>query len=170
LSTTAGNPTILIGIVFLLFVWLVVLSIQLSVIRRRYRVVNEAAKRGNLAGTINQCVKDIDEIETQLKEAKLYQEQTWNQLQGVIQRVGMVRFDAFGDAGGNLSFAAAMLNESGDGLIVSSINGRQESRCYAKPVKGGQSSYTLSREEKEAIAKAMSGRFSRQGKERLFGE
>jgi len=169
LSTTAGNPTILIGIVFLLFVWLVVLSVQLSVIRRRYRVVNEAAKRGNLAGTINQCVKDIDEIETQLKEAKLYQEQTWNQLQGVIQRVGMVRFDAFGDAGGKLSFAAAMLNESGDGLIVSSINGRQESRCYAKPVKGGQSSYTLSREEKEAIAKAM-GRFSRQDKERLFGE
>lgn len=76
-----------------------------------------------------------------------------------VQHVGLVRFDAFEDMGGHLSFAAAMLDGEGDGFVFSSINGRQETRIYAKPVERGASRYHLSDEEQEAIRRALAPRF-----------
>lgn len=72
-----------------------------------------------------------------------------------VQRVGIVRFDAFEDLGGQLSFAAALLDADGDGIVLSSINGRTETRIYAKPVERGSSRYNLSGEEEEAIRLAL---------------
>jgi hypothetical protein len=66
----------------------------------------------------------------------------------------VVRYDAFGDMGGRLSFSAALLDDSGDGLVISSINGRSETRTYAKSLVGLQSDHTLSPEEQEAIETA----------------
>ncbi|HXF70993.1 MAG TPA: DUF4446 family protein [Actinomycetota bacterium] len=76
-------------------------------------------------------------------------------LQRTIRRVGLVRFDAFEDVGGRLSFSCALLDDLGDGVVVTSINGRQDTRVYAKPVLGGASSYNLSAEEEAAIRQAM---------------
>jgi hypothetical protein len=75
--------------------------------------------------------------------------------QGSIQRVGVVRFDAFEDMGGRLSFSAAFLNAHGDGIVITSINGRQDTRCYAKEVRGGSSVHNLSGEEEQAIREAI---------------
>lgn len=72
-----------------------------------------------------------------------------------VQRVGLIRFDAFEDMGGHLSFAAALLDARGDGIVLSSINGRSETRMYAKPVEGGSSRHNLSAEEEEAIRRAL---------------
>jgi uncharacterized protein DUF4446 len=71
-----------------------------------------------------------------------------------VQHVGVVRFDAFEDMGGHLSFAAAMLDGEGRGYVLTSINGRQETRIYAKPIEHGASRYNLSDEEQEAIRRA----------------
>lgn len=76
-------------------------------------------------------------------------------LTGAVQRVGLVRYDAFEDTGGRLSFSAALLNGAGDGMVVTSINGRSDTRCYAKPVSRGGSPHNLSEEEAEAIRLAM---------------
>lgn len=74
-----------------------------------------------------------------------------------IQHVGLVRFDAFEDMGGKLSFAAALLDAEGTGIVMCSINGRNETRIYAKPVERGMSQITLSDEESEAIRRALGG-------------
>jgi len=74
-----------------------------------------------------------------------------------IRNVGIVRFDAFEDMGGRLSFAVALLDEEGSGVVLSSINGRQETRIYAKPIGRGESRINLSDEESEAIRRALSG-------------
>ncbi len=66
----------------------------------------------------------------------------------------MVRYDAFGDLAGALSFSAALLDDAGNGLVLSSINGRSETRTYAKGVTAGTSDVPLSPEEHEAIAEA----------------
>jgi hypothetical protein len=58
--------------------------------------------------------------------------------------------------GGRLSFSAAILNAHGDGLVITSINGRQDTRCYAKQVRAGTSIHNLSGEEEQAIRDAMS--------------
>ena len=71
-----------------------------------------------------------------------------------LRHVAVVRYDAFGDMGGRLSFSAALLDDQGDGLVLSSINGRTETRTYAKTLVGLKSEHTLSPEEQEAIAAA----------------
>ena len=72
-----------------------------------------------------------------------------------VQLVGIVRFDAFEDLGGMLSFAVALLDREGSGVVLSSINGRNETRIYAKPVENGGSRINLSGEEEEAIRRAL---------------
>lgn len=76
---------------------------------------------------------------------------------GALRHVAVVRYDAFGDMGGRLSFSAAMYDDHGDGLVISSINGRSETRTYAKALVGLASDHTLSPEEKDAIAAARPG-------------
>lgn len=72
-----------------------------------------------------------------------------------LRHVAVVRYDAFGDMGGQLSFTAALLDDSGDGLVITSINGRTEARSYAKGVTAGASELLLSPEETQAIKAAL---------------
>lgn len=74
-----------------------------------------------------------------------------------VDRAELVRFRAFENIGSDLSFAFALLNQEGSGVVFSSIYNREESRVYAKPIKEGQSSYPLTDEEKQVINKAMQG-------------
>lgn len=78
-------------------------------------------------------------------------------LLGAVQRVGLVRFDAFEDMGGQLSFALALLDADGTGVILSSINGRRETRVYAKAISHAESTVALSDDEREAVRRAMGG-------------
>jgi len=74
-----------------------------------------------------------------------------------LRHVAVVRYDAFGDMGGRLSFSAAIVDDRGDGLVFSSIHARGESRTYAKGVVGGRSDATLTPEEQQALASARTG-------------
>jgi hypothetical protein len=72
-----------------------------------------------------------------------------------VQRVGLVRFNPFEDTGGNQSFALAMLDQHGDGFVVSSLHARNGTRVYGKAVAGGRSEAALSDEEAEALRLAL---------------
>lgn len=74
-----------------------------------------------------------------------------------MQRIGVVRYGAFADMGGHLSFSAAFLDEHGSGIVLTCINGRTDSRIYSKPVTAAQDSAELSDEERAAIQLAMAG-------------
>lgn len=75
-----------------------------------------------------------------------------------LRHVAVVRYDAFGDSAGRLSFSAALLDDAGDGLVITSIHARDESRTYAKGVIGGRSDVTLTPEERQAVAAARTKR------------
>ncbi|GGL35945.1 DUF4446 family protein [Phycicoccus endophyticus] len=75
-----------------------------------------------------------------------------------LRHVAVVRYDAFGDMGGRLSFSAALVDDRGDGLVISSIHARGESRTYAKGVVGGTPDATLTPEEQQALAAARTGK------------
>ena len=79
-------------------------------------------------------------------------------LRQALRHVAVVRYDAFGDMGGRLSFSAAVIDDHGDGLVFSSIHARGESRTYAKGVVGGTSDATLTPEEQQALAAARTGK------------
>lgn len=73
---------------------------------------------------------------------------------GALRHLAVVRYDAFGDMGGHLSWSLALLDDSGDGIVLTSIHGRSDSRTYAKSVASWTCEQQLSPEEDEAIAHA----------------
>jgi hypothetical protein len=73
-----------------------------------------------------------------------------------LQKVSIIRFNPFHEAGGDQSFCVALLDQLNNGLIITSLYGRDANRIYSKPIINGTSSYSLSNEEKEALDKAMS--------------
>jgi len=75
-----------------------------------------------------------------------------------VDRAELLRFRAFENVGSDLSFAFALLNQEGSGVVLTSIHNRDESRVYAKPIKEGTSTYPLTGEEKEVIDRAMVGK------------
>ena len=88
-----------------------------------------------------QIINSIEEINKEQKKC--------------IQKIGMVRYNAFQDVGSDLSFALAMLDENNDGVVLNGIYSREMSNIYAKPIEKGKSTYTVSAEEAQAIGKAM---------------
>jgi hypothetical protein len=97
----------------------------------------------------------IDRIEQAVRTLNATDRTQQYRIEGSIRRVALLRYDAFEDVGGRLSFSCAMLDEHGTGVVITSINGRQETRVYAKPVTSRTSTYNLSAEEEEAIRQAM---------------
>ena len=97
----------------------------------------------------------IERIEQAVRQLNGTDRKQQYQIEGSVRRVALLRYDAFEDVGGRLSFSCAMLDEHGTGVVITSINGRQETRVYAKPVTARTSTYNLSAEEEEAIRQAM---------------
>jgi hypothetical protein len=73
---------------------------------------------------------------------------------GALRHLAVVRYDAFDEMGGRLSWSLALLDDAGDGVVLTSIRGRNEARTYAKSVAGWSSDQELSPEESEAVAHA----------------
>ena len=107
--------------------------------------------RGVLQGQASQ-IKRLEEVVRTLNRVDKKQD---GQIRGSIRNVALLRYDAFEDVGGRLSFSFALLDDEGTGVVLTSINGRQETRVYAKPVTEARSSYNLSVEEEEAIRQAL---------------
>ncbi len=74
-----------------------------------------------------------------------------------IRDVAVYRYDALEEMTGRLSFSVAMINGLGDGIVLTSINGRTETRTYVRPVRAGKSSQQLSPEEEQAVRAARLG-------------
>ncbi len=139
----------------ILFVWLLFLNKKTSTLQLKKKELVKAIEENRLdevmeliRADLNGAINSLDELKG--KHEKLEKINTNN-----ISRIGMVRFNAFNDVGGELSFALALLNEIGDGAVISVINGRQESRIYAKTIRDGKASHQLSGEERRAIIKAI---------------
>jgi hypothetical protein len=111
-----------------------------------------------LEAMLDQQAKAIQRLEAAVKQLATGERRLAEISQGAIQHVGVVRFDAFEDMGGRLSFSAALLNAHGDGVVVTSINGRQDTRCYAKQIRSGTSIHNLSDEEEQALREALGAR------------
>ncbi len=77
------------------------------------------------------------------------------QLKGCVQNVGLVRFDAFGDVSGGQSFSVALLDGLSNGVIVTALFGRSDSRCFGKSIRNGSAEQALSHEEEQALEIAM---------------
>ncbi len=135
-------------------------AVALLKLRRIRRDLVLLAADGDAPSFVDAVARKTEEVaamrlEVDNLEALLARTRT--ELADAIRHVSVVRYDAFGDLGGRLSFSAALLDDGGDGLVLTSIHGRSETRSYMKGVKGGASEATLSPEELQAITFALRG-------------
>ena len=140
---------------------LVVAVVALLAIRKARRDLTLLAADGDAESFVEAVARKTEQVEAlrvEVDDLAALLARTRTELADAIRHVSVVRYDAFGDMGGRLSFSAAMLDDGGDGLVLTSIHGRSETRSYIKGVKSGQSEASLSPEELQAISFALRGR------------
>ncbi len=131
-------------------------NIKLMKLRKSYKDFMERLGKGeNIAENIQQFINKTENVEKQNKELLEYTKKLEDNMQNCLQKVGVVRYNAFDDVGSDLSFALAILDNHNNGYVLNGIYARENSNIYAKPVENGKSTYILSVEEKEAIEKAI---------------
>ncbi len=138
---------ILAGVIVLLIVWVIRLEMRL---RKYWRGKNGA----DLESHINEIGKSIDTLHLKQKDFSAHAQYLENKSRASIRNVEMLRFNPFKDQGSNQSFAIAMLNDEGDGVVLSTLYSRERMSLFAKPIKNRSSEFELSVEEKEVLARA----------------
>ncbi|GAA4879203.1 hypothetical protein GCM10025788_18120 [Serinicoccus chungangensis] len=122
-----------------------------AVVWRRLRVVDRRLTQLVEAGAPTTPERErIEALEQELEGVR-------GDLAQALRHVAVVRYDAFGDMGGRMSFSAAVVDDTGDGMVISSIHARGESRTYAKGIVGGDSEIVLTPEERQALDAARTG-------------
>ena len=156
------TDNILIIFAILLIVLLisyVVLIIKTSNLNKRYKQFMKKLGNGkNIEEDLENYMYRVEKVERQNSELHLICKEMGNQLSGCVQKIGIVRYNAFKDTGSDLSFALALLDEDNTGVVMNGIYSREMSNIYAKPVEKGKSPYTISEEEKLAIDKAINSK------------
>lgn len=144
----------LLGLVALLIVWLIVLHCRLSRMVSHYRRLTRGVEGQHLEAALEVHLAAVRANAARLEETAQACQRLEAALQHSLQRVGLIRFNPFEDTGGDQSFSLALLDNHGDGVVISSLHGRSATRMYAKPVRRGTSRYPLSAEEEQAIYQA----------------
>ncbi|GAK41469.1 DUF4446 family protein [Paenibacillus urinalis] len=150
-------PLIVFGIVLVLIILLIMLIVQtakVSKLRKNYNKFMSSTGVEDLESLLLNLKVQMDAIEDEQAVNKDMVATMNKKLDRIQGKMGIKRYNAYGDRGADLSFSIAMLNEREDGLVLTGLYNRDGSYVYAKPLQGGESTYTLSNEEKEAITLA----------------
>ena len=147
---------IMLGIIILLLIGFIVMLLAFSSLKRKYNnFMKKLGSSEHLEEDLQTYMSRVDEVEKQNAETSNHVKNIDRELKKCIQKVGIVRYSAFKDTGSDLSFALALLDENDNGVVLNGIYSREMSNIYAKPVEKGQSTYTVSEEEAQAIEKAI---------------
>lgn len=141
---------------FIVLIGFIIMIVKTSKLNKRYETfIKKLGNGNNIEEDLENYMYKVDRVEKQNAEINKYCRNIDNELQKCIQKVGIVRYNAFKDVGSDLSFALALLDDNNNGVVLNGIYSREMSNIYAKPITNGQSTYTVSTEESEAIQKAM---------------
>lgn len=133
-----------------------VLILHTTLLTRRIEKLTKGATGSSLEHVIGNLNARVEKLEAHGKTTELAFSNLDERLQSAIRSVVVRRFDPFENSGGQQSFAAAFLNESGDGVVISGIHARDTVRTYAKDVHGFTSERELSPDEAQTVADAKS--------------
>lgn len=142
-------------VILFLLVLMVVLFISLRRLKRKQKKIFRNYDGQNIEKTIIDYMDKIDEVSNKNQELTKKYGEIENKIEKCVQKVGIKRYRAFDNVGSDLSFSLALLDNNNDGIIITSIFGRQESTIYGKPIDMGISRYDLSNEEKETLRMAI---------------
>ncbi len=135
------------GVIVLQLAWIIMTELRLKKVFR-----GKGAE--DLEGMLKDVAEGISKLEQANKEITRLLNEHDGRIKTSIRGVELTRFNPFQEAGSNQSFAIALMNEEGDGLVLSSLYSRDRMSIFAKPVKKGTSDFELTTEEKGVIQKA----------------
>ena len=152
----AQTGVIVVGAVALVaLVLAVALAVRTSRMKSQYAVLSAAAGRASFVEVVARKAEEVEALREDVGRLADELRSTQRELQMAIRHVGVVRYDAFGDMGGRMSFSAALVDDHGNGFVLTSVHARSESRSYIKQLRGGMAEVSLSPEESAAVADAV---------------
>ena len=145
----------LVAVVLLLVILTIVNIVQMHKLKKGYRVFMGGKNAKNLEDTL---IKRLDQVDQLLsandKNAKNI-DLLFSDMKKTYQKMGLIKYDAFHEMGGKLSFSLAMLDVKNNGFIINAMHTREGCYTYIKEIIDGNSIIVLSDEEKEALNRAM---------------
>ena len=149
-----------------IFVWMTLLQVvalfvlgyyifSLWRLRNTYNQLIDGVEGKNLESVLLQLIDRVRITEDGLSRIKEAVDEYKKNGEFHLQRWSLLRYKAFSNTGGDQSFSLALLDSKGNGVVLSSIYGREESRVYAKSIQEGKSTYPMSAEEEETLRQAL---------------
>ncbi|MCW2681648.1 MAG: hypothetical protein JWM62_3049 [Frankiales bacterium] len=152
--STESLAVLAAGLAVFALVVAVVLVVQIGRLRRAYDALVDGDDCVSFPEAMARSTAGAHVLRREVRSLRDELSSVRADLAGTLRHVAVVRYDAFGDLGGRMSFSAAVLDDAGDGLVLTSIHSRSDTRTYAKGVQGGSSEHELSPEERQAILHA----------------
>ena len=128
---------------------------QINSLKKRYKIFMSGKSAKSLEDTL---IKRLDQVDTLLAANSANEKnikKIFANMKNTFQKVGLVKYDAFHEMGGKLSFSLALLNETNDGFVMNAVHSREGCYTYIKEIIDGNSIIVLADEEKEALEMAM---------------
>lgn len=146
----------IIAVMFLVFLVLhIKQNKKINRLMSRYEKFMKGKNAENLSAAIEENFQQMDKLERSYEKNEEMFHSTLHNITSTFHKLGIVKYDAFKEMGGNLSFALCLLDDSNTGFILNTMHGRDSSYTYIKEIIKGEAYATLGEEEKEALDKAM---------------
>lgn len=146
---------ILIGVNFIFILILLLMNLsnraKIKKLKNKYYKFMNGLSGANIEEILEDCLEKVNGVMDKNREIELQINSIERNMYYCVQKVGVVRYNAFDNVGSDLSFSIALLDNNDDGLVISSLYSRDSSSTYAKPILKSKSKYALSAEEIKAI-------------------
>ena len=149
---------IIIGLAALLIIFFIIIIInmvQVSKLKKRYKIFMSGKDAKSLEDTLMQRLNQVDDLIASNATNEKNINKLFDNMKPTFQKIGLVKYDAFHEMGGKLSFSLALLNETNDGFIINAVHSREGCYTYIKEIIDGNSIIVLADEEQEALNIAM---------------
>ena len=147
----------LLSVSIILLILIIITFVQIGKLKKKYLKFMLGKDGANLEKDIMTLYEDNKYIKLSIDKNREDIKELSKKHENAFQKVGLVKYDAFTEMGGKLSFALALLDERNDGFIINSVHSSDGCYSYTKRVKDGNSQIALSNEEKVAVERAVNG-------------
>lgn len=145
----------LIVVVLILLILTIVNIVQMNKLKKGYKVFMSGKGAKNLEDTLIKRLNQVDALIASNDENKKNIKELFSNMQITYQKMGLIKYDAFNEMGGKLSFSLAMLDKRNNGFIINAMHTREGCYTYIKEIVDGNSIIVLSEEEQKALDRAM---------------
>ncbi len=147
----------LAALVLIMMILLIVFIVQMSKLKKRYKIFMQGSNAKSLEDTLLYRLEQVDELIEANASNERNIDAIFKNMKSCFQKIGLVKYDAFNEMGGKLSFSLCLLDEKNSGFIINAMHSREGCYTYVKEIIDGNSIIQLAEEEEQALEQALGG-------------